>query len=282
MLRRTLTLVVACFLVGARPVSAQRTFESLGDDFGHAATDVWHVWTSPFRMDGRDALTVLGVAGGYALATTIDMPVQRWVRGHRSGDAFDVLKPFEGDRIDALGKTYYMAPFMGALYVTGFAFDSRPLRDAAMGCLSADLANSAVREGIYKLVARERPTNIATGDVQQSAYHYSVPGKAWNYHSFPGGHVSNVMGCASFLNHRFDMGVAGPLVYLAAVGVGVARTVNEEHWTSDTLIGMLFGYAVGYEIAKQYQRRQEDAEGPVASLSGPDASGFHIGWTWRF
>jgi membrane-associated phospholipid phosphatase len=74
-------------------------------------------------------------------------------------------------------------------------------------------------------------------------------------HSFPGGHAANIMSCASFWSRRFQLSVAEPLLYLAALGVGWGRTFEGAHWSSDTFIGQAYGWSVGQGIAERYLRR---------------------------
>jgi membrane-associated phospholipid phosphatase len=60
----------------------------------------------------------------------------------------------------------------------------------------------------------------------------------------------------TFLNRRFDLGAAEPVLYGLAAAVGAGRMVDEAHWTSDTVFGLGYGHAVGRDIALQQQRRE--------------------------
>lgn len=110
-------------------------------------------------------------------------------------------------------------------------------------------------------------------------YDIEVPGRSdWGQHSLPAGHVANVVACASFLNHRFSMGAIEPALYLVSTGVGVGRLVDRRHWTSDTMLGMVFGYAIGKEVAaRSSSRAARHGLGASASSSrfyiAPAASG---------
>lgn len=67
------------------------------------------------------------------------------------------------------------------------------------------------------------------------------------------------MSCAAYFNQRFDLGVAGPAVYALASGIGLARIVDGAHGTSDTFVGMAYGYAVGRGVAQRVLERRADA-----------------------
>jgi membrane-associated phospholipid phosphatase len=101
--------------------------------------------------------------------------------------------------------------------------------------------------------------------------------------SFPAGHFANALACATFWNERFHLGFAEPLLYALAGTVGVGRLADRAHWTSDTMLGGILGFAVGREVAKrslerQQERRSKGAEAFVA----PDLGGMNFGLRWSF
>jgi hypothetical protein len=110
-------------------------------------------------------------------------------------------------------------------------------------------------------------------------------------HSFPGGHVANIAACASFLGNRFSMGFVEPAMWAVVAGVGVGRMVDRRHWTSDTMLGVLLGYAAGKEVAKRsLDRHSGDRASPVMSgdkqdrgfYLSPDSKGVTLGWHTTF
>jgi membrane-associated phospholipid phosphatase len=82
------------------------------------------------------------------------------------------------------------------------------------------------------------------------------------------------MSCASFFNHRFDLGVGEPLIYALAALVGAARIADGAHWTSDTFAGMSFGFAVGKAMAARLRGREDERE---AAALRP-----YVTWSIRF
>ncbi len=293
---RTGSTALLAALALAAPARAQRTLSSVGEDFGHFFGDSWHVVTSPFRMDAGDLPAVAGVAAGYAATTLADVPIQDWIRGHENAGVVRAFEPFGEGHLAQLALTERLEETSAVLYVLGFAVDSRDLRDAAIGCTTADVTGSLVRQGVYAAVARARPTLTASGQRNEEADRWSFPGRGWDYHSFFGGHVANIMSCVTFWNQRFHMGLVEPALYAFAVGVGAARTIGEKHWTSDTLLGIVFGYAIGREVAHRYAERASGggADAKAASsaalslpevnlLPGPrGGSAVYVGWRWRF
>jgi membrane-associated phospholipid phosphatase len=63
------------------------------------------------------------------------------------------------------------------------------------------------------------------------------------------------MSCASFLGHRFSLGVAEPLPYMYSTAIGLGRMADGRHWFSDTMAGALMGFAIGRTVANRQLAR---------------------------
>jgi hypothetical protein len=105
--------------------------------------------------------------------------------------------------------------------------------------------------------------------------------------------------CASFLSHRFEMGLVEPVLAGLVAAMGVGRMADRGHWLSDQVIGTAFGFAVGREVARRQLKRlareaERDALSTGSSLRAPaGASGpfitqdaptgtLQLGWQHRF
>jgi hypothetical protein len=248
-------------LVG--PVGAQRTVKNIGRDLEHGVRDILHVWASPIHADRDEWATFAASAAFVGASLLIDYDVDRAMLRHPNSVFMRGLDPFrEGHKTELLnlGSGKRLQPLSGILYLLGFAFDSRALRDAGLGCASTQQANILVHHGSYALIARERPLT-AEGD----PYLFELGGGPWAKHSFYGGHAGNIMGCVTYWNERFDLGLAEPALYLMAVAVGLGRVADRRHWLSDTITGMLVGHAFGRVIAHRARRRA--AETPRRALA---------------
>jgi membrane-associated phospholipid phosphatase len=91
------------------------------------------------------------------------------------------------------------------------------------------------------------------------------------------------MSCATFWAERFEMGWWGAPVYAVAGAIGIGRMADGGHWTSDTVLGGILGYAVGREIARRSLARKEHrvqekrtAELFVAPERGRTYVGFNV------
>ncbi|HYC51384.1 MAG TPA: phosphatase PAP2 family protein [Gemmatimonadaceae bacterium] len=269
--------------LGAAPgVGAQSVGRMLESDVRNLAKDVGAVWASPFDSKGRDWLAVAGVAALTGVSMFADEPVERWARDGDSLSSLQFLDPLRRGGVLFSGK--YIVPPVAAAYILGIALKNQGLRDGVLGCGASWLAQSPVRKGVYRLVGRQRPETSP-----DDAQNWVVPNKPseqddpWQYRSFPAGHFANAMGCAAFLNNRFDMGWGGPAIYAVALGVGMGRLLDHAHWTSDTVLGGALGYAVGREIGRRSLAREMARSANGAQLNvAPDAGGLSMTLQWTF
>ena len=254
----------------AATADAQRTFKSIGRDFEFAVRDILHVWASPIHADSREWATFAASAAFVGATSLIDDDIQRAMARHPRSAFMRGLEVFREEHkteLFNLGSGKRLQPISGVLYLLGFAFDSRALRDAGMGCASTQQANILVHHGSYAIISRERPLT-ANGD----QYDIELGAGPWAEHSFYGGHAGNIMGCVTYWNERFDLGPAEPVLYLLAIGVGLGRVADQRHWLSDTFTGMLVGHAFGRVIGRRARARANGAAGHALGALGGDLS----------
>ena len=276
-------IAILTSLVLAQPLSAQRILNDAWHDLKYGALDIGYIWTSPLRMQSRDLPTIGGLAAASALTMVYDDEIQAWIRNNPEGFFVESLSQFrKGKPGEDLGDIWFFIRMSGPIWLVGLLVDSQTLREGAMGCASAGIAQTLARRNVvYNLVKRTRP------DSAQGPYEFDVPGsKTWKYRSFYGGHAANAATCISYLNNRFNLSVLEPVLYTAALGTGLARIVDGAHWSSDTVIGLAVGYAVGKGVASRMKSRarkgigEEGSGWPELSLdAGPP---FSISWHYRF
>jgi membrane-associated phospholipid phosphatase len=293
------SLALALLVVGlpVRPLSAQSVATMLETDVKNSVGDAWDVWTSPLRGHASDWLLAAGAVGASAAISPWDDNVDRWAVRNQHNGAYDFLKPVREGGVAFSGRT--ITPVALGALALGLATKNERLQDGLFGCLTAYGASSIARNYVmYPLIARTRPDSsrrVASPPAESGdQYKFDFPGSSkWGVHSFPGGHVANVAACAEFLTRRFSMGIAEPLPWIVVGGVAVSRTLDRRHWASDQLIGILFGYAVGKEVALRSSRRAAKAATHVGQVDerddhgslflSPDASGaLRLGWRKAF
>lgn len=295
---RALLLALLAPLAPPSAAGAQSVGKMVVDDVTNAARDFGAIWISPFRGSGRDYLIAGGVLAGAAVLSPLDDDVDRWAVRNRDRGVLDAIRPLRrGGDFYSLNKA---TPYVGGLYLVGLATKHRGIRDGIFGCAAAYGANTTIRhQVVYRLIGRNRPDTLRNrpegyvppGATQGDQYEFDFPANGYGEHSFPGGHVATMATCATFLSHRFEMGVVEPMLAVLVAGMGVGRLADQGHWLSDQVVGVAFGYAVGREVARRQKRRleRERMGGTVvetASRPGPyigaDENGTRIGWQHSF
>ena len=274
--------------LGAGTVEAQRTPRTVISDFRNAFADMFYVWGAPFRADARDWATAGAVVGTAGLVAIYDDEIQAFMNNHPNAAVLRAFEPFtleSREQLVRLGGSKVIYPMTATLYGAGFLLDSRKLREAGMGCVTAYQAQSVVHELTYHVISRRRPYKSVG-----NPYDIELGLGEWDVHSFYGGHAANFLTCATFWSEYFDLGAAEPVLYAIGLGIGIGRAVDQRHWSSDTVIGMAMGYAVGRIVAGRYQRRADERRGARSATSplldgltltgGP--GGVVVGWQRTF
>ena len=275
---------------------AQSVGKMVWTDVRDAGSDMVGVWVSPFHAPTKSWIQAAGALAGSAVMSIFDDDVDRWMVRNQNWHGWSVIKEFREGGSAFSGKT--VTPVVGALYVVGVITKNTGIRDGVWGCLASYGSESIARTQIfYRFTNRERPDSDHKHVLpppppaeQGDQYHFKFGDGGWGMHSFPAGHVANVAACASFLSNRFKLGYVEPAVWAVVGAVGVGRMVDRRHWTSDTMIGTLFGYAVGKEVAKRsLDRKSKEASPPTLTNEkdrgfylSPGTSGVTLGWHATF
>jgi hypothetical protein len=274
-------LVASALLAAATQASAQSVGKMLKDDFSNASKDIWSVWTSPFHASGKDWALVGATLATAAAMLPVDKPAERWAQRNDSASGLKFLDPLRRKGILFSGK-YVVPPALG-LYLVGVATKNESIRDGVMGCGAAWGSTGIARRVMYLAVARQRPETSPDDNLRFDVPNSHGLGKpGWQWRSLPAGHFANVAGCATFLSHRFHMGVAEPALYAVALGVMLGRTLDHGHWMSDNVIGGVMGYAAGSEIARRSLRRRAAPAAPGFTVQPNELGAMTFQFNWKF
>ena len=276
-LRTRLLAAAALFCMG-RIVPAQSVARMFGDDMKAAAGDVAAIWASPFRASSHDWVLAAGAASAFGVSMLADRPIARWAERNKGSPAFDALKPVRSSGVGYSAKL--LVPPLATLYAAGLVLKRSDLREAATGCLTSWFSQSMMRQVTYRLVARARP-DTSPADAQR----WDIPGsKNWELQSFPAGHFANAMACSSFWSNRYHLGYGEPALYAFAAVVGLGRIADAGHWTSDSVIGGIIGYATGREVARRSLVRRDRASAKQSAqfLLSPLSGGARVAFAISF
>ncbi len=222
-------------------------------DFPQFFKETGAFFTQPARWALDDWLTAGFVGATTVLATQADQPVR------------DVVQKNSG-------KYFYSAPIvfgriMGELYTPvalfgGFATYSLITGDVKARKIAYELGQASLYGGAFVfltkiLVGRSRPfVNEGYAHFRPSFSIVDDP-----YHSFPSGHTTISFLIATVLSRNVEPLWAKVLLYVPAVLTATSRVYQDQHWTSDVIMGSAIGYFFGKWVVDQHEANDDAAAG---------------------
>ena len=237
---------LACLLAVAPATFAQDTARGFARDIFR---DQKQIWTSPFRIKGRDVKCWLlfGAATGALIATD-----------HRTSQQLpntpDQMAYSRG--VSRFGAAYTLIPIAGGLYLGGLLTGDSKLRDTGFLGGEALVDSLIVSEVLKAATGRERPLE---GDRGGHFFHGSD--------SFPSGHTIESFALASVIAHEYQGNKAVViLAYGFATVVGASRFSGSQHNASDIVAGGAMGWFIGRHVA---ERRLNGSQSPAKAWLSP-------------
>lgn len=202
------------------------------------------IWTSPFRLRGRDArwLAPLGLGTATLIATD-----------RSTGDEIaESRRPLNASRIVSYGGSSFGTGGVAlALYLFGRAKHDERARETGLLGAEALVDSAIVVTALKKITQRSRPLS---GKTRSDFFDGGS--------SFPSGHSIAAWSLATVISGEYH---DRPLVQFAVYGiagvVSVARFTGQKHYLSDALVGSAMGYSIGRYVYHAHHRKGSDSGG---------------------
>jgi membrane-associated phospholipid phosphatase len=215
--------------------------ESKRSMMGQFVADIWTdqkaIWTSPFRMNRRQALTIaLPLAAATAGLIATDSRTSKWLPN--TPDQVNWSQ-----RFSEFGAVYTLALVTGGPLVGGKIIDRPDYTQIGRNALEA-LANSMITNYALKgITGRERPNAV------------SGAGKFWHGgQSFPSGHTMNSWAVALAIARTPKCPRWFAITsYIMATAISFSRYSANKHFASDILVGGVVGGLIGNYVAKRHR-----------------------------
>jgi len=217
------------------PDPAGQKPSAAGQFFRDIWTDQKVIWTTPFRMNRRQYLTVaLPLAAATAGLIATDADTATWL-----SNTPDQIK--WSQRFSNFGGVYTLGFITGGMLVGGKVTDKPHYFQIGRNSAEA-LVNSVITNYALKAITqRERP-NEGNGR-----------GHFWEGgNSFPSGHAMNSWAVA-FAVARTPKCPKWLAItsYAMATGISISRYTAHKHFLSDILVGGVFGGYIGSYVARR-------------------------------
>src|SRR2546425_2225651 len=221
------------------------------------AQDQAGIWTSPLRIQSRDAFWLVPFAGATALAIHYDVEAQQELGIDRS-------RIDTSNNISLFGSTYATLAESGALYFVGRLRHNDHLAETGRLGAEAVINASLVAEALKLVTNRER------SDEGNGTGGFWAHGTRTFSDSFPSGHAIGSWALARVIASQYPNKPTQIGVYAFATAISVSRVTSGKHFPSDALVGSVFGYLIGGYVVRHHAAQNVDSGFsfvPVADVS---------------
>jgi len=200
------------------------------------------IWTSPFRLHGRDArwLAPLGLGTAALIATD-----------RRTGDEIgESSGQLNASRIVSYaGSAYGVGGIAATFYLFGRARHDDRARETGLLGAEALIDSAIVATALKEITQRRRPlSGTHRGDFFEGGS------------SFPSGHSIEAWSLAAVIaNEYHDHRWVQVSAYGIASAVSLSRFTGRQHYLSDVLVGSAAGYGIGRYVYRTHHRRATDS-----------------------
>ncbi len=261
--RRTLRALLTALLLVNTPVAAQ----VLADTVSSAAS----VAPPEYHPHVVRWYEVAAVAGGAALLSTLDEPIQREVQENRSQTTDDAASFFrqEGE------PWYYVGVSLGIVGV-GVVTGDAGIRRTGYRTTAAVVTSAAAVQVLKVLTGRSRPN---AGKGAFDFHPFTSPQDSNGVSSgmaLPSGHAAAAFAIATSLADDIDSPVADILLYTAATGTAWSRINDDRHWLSDVALGAAIGITSAKLVSGRWRIFNITPPGFLLDPNGAPALGMSV------
>jgi membrane-associated phospholipid phosphatase len=219
----------------------------------------WHetvgFFVQPTKWDGGDWLKIGVMGGATFLSMQVDQPIRDAVL--RDNKRYFYSVPIEGARM--YGELYSPVVFFVGFATHSLIANDKSTRKIAYEIGQASLYTGAIVLTMKSIIGRARPHD----NEGRATYHpFTFIGD--EYHSLPGGHTATAFVISTVLSRNVDPTWLKVLMYLPAVITPISRVYQDQHWTSDNVLGGTIGFFIATWVVDLHE--QNDSRVHVSSI----------------
>ncbi|HVS82559.1 MAG TPA: phosphatase PAP2 family protein [Pyrinomonadaceae bacterium] len=200
------------------------------------------IWTSPFRLHGRDARWLAPLGLGTAALIATDRSTGDEVAESRG--------QLNASRIASYaGSAYGVGGIAATFYLFGRAKHNARARETGLLGAEALIDSAIVVTALKEITQRRRPLAATDrGDFFDGGS------------SFPSGHSIEAWSLAAVIAYEYhDHRWVQVGAYGIASAVSLARFTGSKHYLSDVLVGSAVGYGIGRYVYHTHHRAKTDS-----------------------
>src|SRR5467141_2478153 len=233
------------------------------EHLGQCLKDIGHdqagIWTSPLRIQPKDAFWLVPFAAGTGVALHYDAQAQQDL-------GIDKSRIDTSNIISGFGSPYATLGGAAGLYFLGLRTHNEHLAETGRLGAEAIVDSLLVVEALKLTTNRERPNegNGQGGFWPHGTRSYELDG------SFPSGHAAESFALARVIASEYPSKPVQIAAYAFALAISSSRVTARQHFPSDVLVGGTFGYLIGGYVVRHHAAENVDSGFsfiPVVNLS---------------
>ncbi len=199
----------------------------------------------PTKWQSNDWMKLGLISAGTVLIMQADRPIRENIFKDQS---YSKSIPIEAGRI--WGEAYPAAIFAGAFGLHGLIANDPSSKKIGFEIVQTVLYAGAITTFLKIAIGRARPfTN--KGDANYKPFTLFDD----DFHSFPSGHTTLAFSLSTVLSKNSKSDLLKILAYVPAILTMVSRVYQDNHWTSDAIIGASIGYFVGDWVVNLHEKK---------------------------
>lgn len=206
-------------------------------------TDSWKIIASPARWDGKQWIAATAVAGVGVLAYWQDDEIRDLFQ-RNTGDHLDKAAEYF---FEPLGRGYVCLSMAAGIYLVGELGKRKKLKETGLAAFKSVVLTSVFTYAIKYATQRHDPQADHPADPRM----WEGPFGSYRHTSFPSGHSAAIFALASVISTAYKENIWVPVLsYSLASLSAMSRIYEDEHWSSDVIIGSALGFAIGKLVYK--------------------------------
>lgn len=241
---------------GNAPVGQQAPAGKKPALFRELWQDEKELWTSPFRMKGKQFLITGAILAAAGLIYTQDERIAETIINYHDRHAWLHTASKNYTQLGGLGAW----AIAGGFLVEGLLAKDSKAKETGLMALEA-MAHASLLTGFSKYAfGRQRPFVEDGQDRWLGPWgmaKYIGTSRANDFASFFSGHTAAAFSLATVISEQYREQRWVPWVCYTLAGIeGLTRTVEYKHWLSDVLIGAAVGFGIGKLVVRNHRKRR--------------------------
>jgi membrane-associated phospholipid phosphatase len=195
------------------------------------------------------------MGGATFLTMQVDQPIRDAVL--RDNRRYFYSVPIEGARM-------YGELYSPVVFFIGFAAHSLIANDMSTRKIAYEIGQASLYTGAVVLVLKTAIGRARPYMDEGRASYYPFSSLLDHYHSLPGGHTATAFVISTVLSRNVDPTWLKVLMYLPAVITPISRVYQDQHWTSDNVLGGAIGFFIATWVVDLHE--QNDSRVHVSSI----------------